>query len=134
MEKIKTIKDVEIEIRRAVIILKALPREGPAKVHSSWPLMLPDDKVSEKDIVEMRYYRPMASEIDDMYLVLEEWLKVLNYDERMLVMRRSTGRSWKELEGLYTRTRSCLSLKYRRCIKKVYEYVLWRQNLEEKEK
>ena len=130
MEKIKTIKDVEIEIRRAVIILRAMPHEGPRGLRAFWPAFASEDAEDDSDSAETYMSRPLASEVEDMELVMEDWLKVLTYDERLLVFRRNTGKSWKDLSIYYSLSRSWLSLQYRRCLKKIFDYVIASQEKE----
>lgn len=127
MEKIKTVKDVEVEIQRALIILKALPKEGPRPMHSGWPQIWMAENAKKGDSREAYFYRPLPSEIDDMDLVLEDWLRVLNFDDRMLVLKRTSGSSWKSLAYSYNKSRSWLSYRYNASLKAIYNYVLRRQ-------
>lgn len=124
MEKVKTVEDIEIEIRRAIQILKALPKEGPRQYRVSWPVYIMDEANAATDSVTARFYRPMLSELEDMDLVFENWLKVLPFDERVLVFKRNSGQSWKHLSRYYKNSRSWLSVKYRRCLKKIFDHVI----------
>lgn len=92
-----------------------------------------DEMDDHSEAVISRFYRPLASELDDMEEVLENWFKVLSYDERVLVFKRTSGQTWKVLSRSYKMTRSWLTVKYRRCLKKIFDYVMERQNIQDRE-
>lgn len=131
MKPITTIQDVEAEIVRAILVLRMLPREGPQKVTSFWPNYLKNEENSEERDKVFDYFKPLPSEIDDMDIVLEEWLKVLDYDERLLVFKRNAGWNWKELVFKYNMSRSALFERYKKCLQKILDYALAHQAPEE---
>ena len=75
----ETLEDLEMEIRRAVLVLSSLPKEGPRGVTSSWP-SLPAACINpnDQDLVTVTNFRPSPEEVDDMDEVFENWFKVLN--------------------------------------------------------
>ncbi|MBQ8870443.1 MAG: hypothetical protein IJ019_03605 [Alphaproteobacteria bacterium] len=133
MKPVKDIRDVETEIRRALIILKTMPTDGPKKLRSHWPACLneqTDDNLMSKPL---KYTKALPEEIDDMDEVLEDWLKCIDYDERNLVIMRNSGWSWKVLIDKYNVSRSHLYNRYVKCLKKILSYVLEKQQKKQKE-
>ncbi len=129
MENVKNISDVEFEIRRAVYIMRALPKEGPAAVSSSWPDY--PCLVDSADPSKLAYFRPLPHEIDDMYVVFD-WLKVLDYPDRQLLCQRALGTNWKVLMTNYKMSRSGIMTRYKRCLKKVLDKILLDQKYQVK--
>lgn len=128
MQPVKTIDDVEIEIKHAILVLKALPRVGPRNLRSWWPDML-EEKSIEK--VGSYYIKPLPEEIDDMDLVFENWFKVLDFFDRYIVFNRLNGTCWKTLMRRLNLSRSCLYLRYKNSLKKIFNHVLEEQSKSE---
>ena len=125
MEEVKTIQDVEAEIRKAVSVLKSLPKEGPKKVSSAWPEFKPDLK-SEILLPDSKRITPYKEEIDDMDMVFENWFKVLDYNTRNLVFYKNSGWRWKTLAHSFGMTRNSLYSRYKKALLKILRHV--RQN------
>lgn len=128
MKEVTNVEDVEFEIRKALTILKSMPRVGPEKLRSHWPQYLSED-AEQMFSNGVHYYKPLPEEIDDMDFVLENWLKCIDYDERNLVIMRNSGMSWKSIVAKYHYSRSSLHLRYVKSLKKILAYVLKEQRL-----
>lgn len=122
MKNIMTIEDVALEIRRALMVLKALPKVGPQKLHAFWPEYVVNDDDGE-NMAEDVYYQPFSDEIDDMDIVFEKWLKVLNVEERKLVLCRCEGYGWKKLQHMFKMSRSAIYNRYLRNLKEILHFV-----------
>lgn len=129
MKNIATIEDVEIEIRRAILILKTLPKEGPRKPFACWPEFL--NVIEEDEKYNTIYIKPLPDEIDDMNTVFEIWMKVLDFDERRLILNRISGWGWKKLSYQLKISRNTLYRYYKKGLKKILEYVLEMQRIQE---
>lgn len=129
MKPVNNKRDVEIEIRRAILIMKFLPSEGPQKLRSSWPDFPAEDLETDD---EWGYFKPLPEEIDDMYEVFENWFRVLNYQERLLVYHRNAGWSWKKLLPKFRLSRSALFEKYNKCLLKMLDYAIKSANSADK--
>jgi hypothetical protein len=127
MQRVNNTEDIEFEIRKALTILKSMPRVGPEQVRSHWPKYINDD-VEQIFSSRLRYYKPLPEEIDDMDEVLEEWLKCIEYDERNLVIMRNSGLSWKQIVVKCNYSRSHLYAKYIKSLQKILAYVLEKQS------
>ncbi len=127
MEKIQKIEDIEMEIMSAIFVLKMLPREGPRKMKSSWPFFVMLEIEKDEKAQTQRSFRVSKAAIDDMDIVFEDWFKVLDYDEKKLVFYKNSGVRWKTVVRNIGHSRSWLNVKYRRSIKKIYDYVLEKQ-------
>lgn len=125
METVNNIEDVAIEIRRAILVLKSLPKVGPRRLRAYWPEFATEEK---KHMAKYEYFRPLPDEIDDMDIVLEQWLNLLDLEDKRLVYLRGEGRSWKYLQAMYKMSRSAIYQRYLRCLKKILAYVLREQN------
>ncbi len=127
MKPIKDIRDVEIEIRKALKILKGMPKVGPKKVKSHWPQYLNENQEVFMSESDKQYCKALPEEIDDMDEVLDNWLKCLDYDERNLVIYRNTGYSWKILMAKFNLSRGTLYIRYVKSLQKILKYVLEKQ-------
>lgn len=127
MKPVNTIDDVAVELRRALLILKCLPMEGPKKVKSLWPEY---KTCSSKYDAINPFTRPMLDELRDMDLVLEVWLKCLDLEDRQLVFLRAAGVGWRRLQQKFPMARSSLYNRYLRCLKKILDYAVELQKLE----
>ena len=121
MREVKTIQDVETEIRKAVLVLKSLPKEGPKRVSSSWPQFKTD--VENMQIPDFKKITPYQEEIDDMDEVFENWFKVLDYNTRNLVFYKNSGWRWKTLAYNFGMTRGNLYLRYKKALQKILLHV-----------
>ena len=129
MKPVSTIQDVEIEIKKALKLLRQMPKVGPKSVHSSWPMYLNEEVISVVENGATVYTKPLPEEIDDMDEVLEDWLKSVDYNERNLVVMRNMGYAWKEVVAKFGYARSCLYKKYVKSLKKILKYVLEKQRI-----
>lgn len=128
METVKTIYDVEAEIRKAVLILKSLPKEGPKKVSSSWPEFKPDLSI-DIQIPDSKRITPYKEEIDDMNMVFENWFKVLDYNTRNLVFYKNSGWRWKTLAHSFGLSRNSLYSRYKKALSKILLHVRQHDNI-----
>ena len=127
MTPVKNIRDVEIEIKKALTILKAMPSDGPKRIRSSWPKCLNEDVEQMLYTHPTKYTKVLPEEIDDMDEVLEKWLKCLDYHERNLVIMRCSGCEWKTLIDKFNSARSTLYGKYVFYLKKILRHVMDKQ-------
>ncbi len=129
MLPIKDLIDVEVEIRRAILVLKALPKDGPKPLRASWPEFLNDSDEDKKgNVVNIK---PLPDEIDDMNIVFEQWMKILNFDERSLVLKRLSGYGWKKLAHQYNASRNTLYRRYKHNLKQILKFAQEQQTSEE---
>lgn len=119
MKPVATIEDVEIEIRHALLILKSLPKEGPKHLTAYWPEFL--DENDEKKLQRV-YIKPLPEEFDDMDIVFEKWMKILDYKERNLLLKRISGYGWKLLAYEFNKSRNTLHRYYIACLQKILIY------------
>ena len=133
MKPIKNIADVEEEIKKALIIIKHMPTDGPKKVRSHWPMCLSEEVEELVSSRPIKYTKILPEEIDDMDEVLGDWMKCLDYNERNLVIMRCSGYSWKVLTAKLNFARSTLHSKYVFYLKKILRHVLNKQNENKKE-
>lgn len=119
MKEVNSIEDVEVEIRRAVIVLKAMPQVGPAKLHAHWPEYVSSD---HQDTAPNIYLKPYPDEIDDMDIVFEKWLKILSLEERRLVLYRCEGHGWKAVQNKFKMSRSAVYNRYVRDLKEILAF------------
>ncbi len=127
MQAVSNIEDIEFEIKKALKILKSMPKVGPKNVKSHWPEYLNEEQEDFNEKKTAQYYKPLPQEIDDMDEVLEQWLKCIDYDERNLVIMRSSGNSWKLIMRKFNASRSYLYGQYVKSLKKILKYVLEKQ-------
>lgn len=127
MQAVSNIEDIEFEIKKALKILKSMPKVGPKNVKSHWPEYLNEEQGDFNEKKTVQYYKPLPQEIDDMDEVLEQWLKCIDYDERNLVIMRSSGNSWKLIMRKFNASRSYLYGQYVKSLKKILQYVLEKQ-------
>lgn len=127
MQPVTEIKDIEYEIKKALKILKAMPRVGPRDVKSHWPQYLNEESQNDTKSNTKTYTKPLPQEIDDMDEVLEDWLKQLEFDDRNLVIMRNSGYGWKTISLKLNRSRSRLYDIYVKNLKKILQYVLEKQ-------
>ena len=100
MEKIKTVKDVEFAIRRAVWVDKRLPKPGPreyqcpiGKWKSSEEVMMSlDDRHAESQID-----RVLSQDVDDWWVVMNEWLVDIPLHKKEVILKRCGNMGWKRL-------------------------------------
>ena len=128
METVKTIYDVEAEIRKAVLVLKSLPKEGPKKVSSSWPEFKPDLSI-DIQIPDSKRITPYKEEIDDMNMVFENWFKELDYNTRNLVFCKNSGWRWKTLAHSFGLSRNSLYSRYKKALSKILLHVRQHDNI-----
>ena len=125
MKEVSDIKDVEYEIKKALLILRQMPRIGPSNVKSCWPQYL-NESTNLKQTAQAYTY-PLPEEIDDMDEVLEDWLKQIDFDNRNLVIMRNNGYGWKSISAKLNLSRSRLYDKYTKSLKIILKYVLEKQ-------
>ena len=134
MEPVQTTDDIEFEIFRAYRVLRALPKEGPRGLRSSWPdLIMEEDKTKYTGFC-VTSFKPLPQEIDDMNEVFENWMKVLTYEERLIVLKRAAGLRWKEILYVLPIARSTLFFKYKTSLKKILKHVLLEQAKTQKQR
>lgn len=122
MKEVNSIDDVEVEIRRALLVLKSLPSGvGPAKLRAYWPDYVSSDN---SDLEESVYFKPYPDEIDDMDIVFDKWLKVLSLEERRLVLFRCEGHGWKAVQNKFKMSRSAAYNRFVRDLKEILAFVL----------
>lgn len=124
MKIIETLEDLEMEIRRAVLILSSLPKEGPRRLSSCWP-SLPATCINpeDEDLATVTNFRPLPEEVDDMDIVFEDWFKVLNYKEKQMVYLRCLGWEWKRIQRFFPVARSTLCLNYKKALTKILKHI-----------
>ena len=130
MKPVKDIKDVEFEIKKALKILKSMPKVGPEQLKSHWPQYLNEENEKDISVKCVSYCKALPEEIDDMDEVLEDWLKHIEYGERNLVIMRNSGYGWKTLSAKLNSVRSNLYKKYVCSLNKILNYVLEKQRRE----
>lgn len=128
MIPVKTIEDVAVEIRHALLVQKALPRVGPKKLRAYWPAF-PSESCENEDSFN---YSPLPDEIDDMDLVFEKWLKVLPVEDKYLVLLRGQGRNWKDIQKKFKMSRSAVYNRYLRDLNDILKFAIREQNCKEK--
>lgn len=126
MKPINGIEDVEMEIKQALLTLKALPKEGPKRLKAFWPEYADEN---ENAPIKITYLKPLPGEIDDMDIVFEQWMKILDSQERFLVLKRISGCGWKELSYRFNVSRNSLYKRYRKDLEKIFDYVTQHQEL-----
>lgn len=131
MQPVTNIQDIESEIRKALKILRSMPKVGPEKVRSHWPQYLNEEYEMCVNSKMDTYCKVLPEEIDDMDEVLEDWLKQIDYDERNLVIMRNSGYGWKVLTAKLNSVRSNLYKRYVRSLNKILKYVLDKQRKNE---
>lgn len=127
MEKVTTLEDVEYEIKKAVKVLRALPKDGPCKAKSCWPKFPPE---YENDAFQKfsANFVPMPCEVDDMDEVFENWFKVLDRDDKLLVFYKNLGYSAKLLMRIFKKSRSTVYAQYKKALQNILDY-LQEQNM-----
>lgn len=127
MKPVTNIQDIESEIKKALRILRSMPKVGPEKVRSHWPQYLNEENEILATLKNVSYCKVLPEEIDDMDEVLEDWLKQIDYEERNLVILRNSGYGWKLLTSKFNSVRSNLYKRYVRSLNKILKYVLEKQ-------
>lgn len=126
MQEVSSIEDVEYEIKKAIKVLRALPKDGPYKAKSSWPKFLPEKQDEEYQKICVNF-TPLPSEIDDMDVVFEQWFKVLDRQDRLLVFYKNFGYRDKVLMRIFNKARSSLFVQYKKALQSILDYVLEQQ-------
>lgn len=128
MDKIKTVKDVEFYIERAIETDRALPRVGQKPYQSplgKWQtsedfLMSVNDQLEESEREGRRQsviYDP--SEVDDWWTVMTDWLGALDAEDKHIVLRRCGGQGWKAIAYVYHIDRHTAKRRYDKALDKI---------------
>lgn len=123
MEKIKSIKDIEFVIRRAVWVDKRLPKPGPTPYQSpigKWTspeevMMSLDDQYAESKIEKV-----LSQDVDDWWLVMNEWLPLItDMEDRSIVLKRCGNMGWKSIAYCHHMNRNTAKRRFDKALNEI---------------
>ncbi|GAB5501325.1 MAG: hypothetical protein PsegKO_36360 [Pseudohongiellaceae bacterium] len=93
-----TMRDVEDRLEEAAYVLKRLPEERVGGFFSTWPTIIPEfyDLIGRKPR-EFRAPPPSTAAVTRTEEVLDEWLKLIEPEDRKLVWMRAENAPWKAI-------------------------------------
>lgn len=106
MQEIKTIKDVEYVIRRAVWADRRKPKDGPRYPQCPLGRMIKTDdtEMSLDDRVDYESPNlPSDEDFEDCMIVKNKWLSFIPYYQKAIVWKRCGGMGWKRLADEYSK-------------------------------
>lgn len=114
------LKPVEDCIIHAIKTLNRLyGKVCPADARSMWTEIIRDADDKKDEIPDKIKIIPRKEEIDEMEVVLDNWLPLLTHDDARVLWDKCSGMRWKELEYKYGHHRSTLDRYRVRALKKI---------------